>query len=81
MELPGTFNLSAAGYRDIFVWKENADGSFGWARAMGGPNYDVGLGVAVDGGGNVYTTGQFNGTADFDPGPGTVTLSSATGNL
>ena len=34
-------------------------------------------GVAVDGSGNVYTIGNFSGTADFDPGTGTVNLASA----
>ena len=41
---------------------------------------DIGFGVAVDGSGNVYTTGNFDGTADFDPGSGTENLSSAGGS-
>lgn len=48
--------------------------SFQWARQMGGADYDSGNAVAIDASGNVYTSGYFSGTADFDPGPGTATL-------
>ena len=44
---------------------------------MGGPSDDVASGVALDGSGNVYTVGYFAGTADFDPGPGAFSLTSA----
>ncbi|MBD98920.1 MAG: hypothetical protein CMO34_03675 [Verrucomicrobia bacterium] len=43
---------------------------------MGGTNDDLGSSIAVDGLGNVYTTGRFKGTADFDPGAGTQNLIS-----
>jgi hypothetical protein len=35
---------------------------------MGGTGADGGSSVAVDGGGDLYATGYFGGTADFDPG-------------
>lgn len=33
--------------------------------------------MAIDGQRNIYVNGVFNGTADFDPGPGVFTLTSA----
>ncbi|MCP3958308.1 MAG: hypothetical protein GY719_10695, partial [bacterium] len=74
---PGTFNLSSMGVQDIFVVKLDTLGNLVWARAMGSSNQDRGTGIAVDGGGNVYTTGLFFGTVDFDPGPGSLNLTSA----
>lgn len=52
-----------------------------WAKAIGGqPNYSVGDGIALDAAGNVYTTGKFYGTADFDPGPGTFNMTAPSGS-
>ncbi|WYL99987.1 MAG: DUF4347 domain-containing protein [Gloeotrichia echinulata CP02] len=73
----GTANLTSAGSQDIFISKLNSDGSFAWAKKLGGSSLDQGQGIAVDSGGNVYTTGYFFGTADFDPGAGTANLTSA----
>jgi hypothetical protein len=73
---PGTFYLTSAGAGDIFVIKTDAQGHFIWARAMGGDTDDIGLSIALDGEGNIYTIGNFTGLADLDPGPGVFGLSS-----
>jgi hypothetical protein len=46
-----------------------------WAARFGSTNFDNGEQVAVDGSGNVYLTGYFRDTVDFDPGPGMSNLS------
>ena len=46
---------------------------------MGGPAEDVGLDLAVDRAGNIYTTGFFTGTANLVPGPASYNL-TATGD-
>ncbi len=73
----GTFNLTSAGGVDIFISKINASGDFVWAKGMGGTTGDQAISIIADATGNVYTTGSFQGTADFDPGAGTFNLTSA----
>ena len=72
----GVFNLTSAGEQDIFVSKLDSAGNFVWARRMGGADLDRGIGVTVDDSGIVYTTGHFQGSADFDPGAGVFSLTS-----
>ncbi|HEX2617071.1 MAG TPA: T9SS type A sorting domain-containing protein [Flavobacteriales bacterium] len=73
---PGVFLLTA-GHEDIFVLKLEADGDFVWAVAFGtAPDESRGYSIAVDGEANIYVTGYFRGAVDFDPGPGTVELTS-----
>ena len=70
---PGTFNIASSGL-DTFILKLDSDGDFIWAKSMGGTNITIGLDIAVDGAGNVHTTGRFDGTTDFDPGAGVAEL-------
>jgi hypothetical protein len=74
-----TFNLTSAGGDDIFVAKLAGNGNFVWAKCIGGTNGDYGTGITVDSSGNVYTTGYFYGTVDFDPGASISNLTSAGG--
>jgi Ca2+-binding RTX toxin-like protein len=74
---PGVVNLTGAGLDDAFVVTLDADGGFVSASSAGAAETDRGNGIAVDGSGRVYLTGVFNGTVDFDPGPGVVSLTSA----
>jgi hypothetical protein len=73
----GTYNLTSAGSWDIFISKLNASGNFVYAKQLGGNDWNEGPSIVVDPGGNVYTTGNFEGTVDFDPGAGTYNLTSA----
>jgi hypothetical protein len=70
-------NLTSAAFDDVFISKLDTEGNFIWAKSFGGEDSDSGHSIAVDASGNVYTTGSFVETADFDPGVGTSTLVSA----
>jgi len=72
-----TYYLSTAGDADIFISKLDTDGNFIWARKFGGANRDNGMDVAIDASQNVYGTGYFSATADFDTGIGYWPVSSA----
>ncbi len=58
------------GQGDVFLSKFDLNGEFLWARTWGGAGIDKGYEVASDDLGNVYCTGCFRETVDFDPGPG-----------
>jgi hypothetical protein len=72
----GSALLDGATGRDAFVWKLDSAGGYEWARNAG-TTYEVeGSGIAAAADGGVFATGDFRGTADFDPGAGTASLSS-----
>ena len=71
---PDTFLLSAVGNQDVYIQKLNNAGDFIWAKQIGGADYDYGEGICLDLSGNVFVTGSFEGTADFDPGPDSFIL-------
>lgn len=74
----GTVNFTAGtGISDGFVSCLNANGSYSWAAQLGGPSVDVAQSICIDASGNIYTTGRFSGTADFDPSGTTSSLTSA----
>jgi gliding motility-associated-like protein len=77
---PGVFNMTSAGGEDIFVSKLDPSGNFAWARSMGGTDDDNGLSLTVDAAGNVYASGFFSATTDFDPSAGTFNLTPSGGD-
>ncbi|OQP60372.1 hypothetical protein A3860_33880 [Niastella vici] len=78
---PGTgiANVTSIGGADIFIAKYDVSGNYVWAKSIGGTADDDSSSITIDGSGNVYVTGYFRGTADFDPGTGTANLTSAGG--
>jgi hypothetical protein len=68
---PGEVNqttLTSAGTLDVFVAKYDPSGSLLWVTSAGGPDFEQGLGIAIDGVGNSYVTGSFDSEAVFGLG-------------
>jgi hypothetical protein len=71
--------LSSAGSLDAFVLQLGAAFSLSWVRRIGGAGADRATDIARDTNGNLYITGQFTGSVDFDPGAGVSKLASSNG--
>lgn len=77
----GSGNQSSVGVDDIYLVKyASATPSPKWGFRLGSSNNETAAAVAVDKEGNVFVTGYFNNTIDFDPSPsGTYTLDAVSG--
>jgi hypothetical protein len=64
---------------NAFVQKLDSSGNFKWVKTIDGTQHQSGRRIVADAFGNVYITGLFQLTADFDPGPDTFNL-TASGN-
>lgn len=69
-------NITSTGYKDIFVAKYDAAGSYVWAFKLGGDDHDEGFDLILDSYENLVVTGYFYRTSDFDPGASTYNLTS-----
>ncbi len=65
-------------FSNLFISKLDSNGNFIWAKSISGTNEISCGGIAIDDSGNVYTTGGFIGTSDFDPGAGSFTFTPPT---
>jgi hypothetical protein len=75
----GVQNLTANGTsNDIFIAKWDMNGNYVWAKRAGANYNDMGYAIRVDNNGSVYYAGTFAGVVDFDPGTGTVNLTSGS---
>ena len=76
---PDAFDTSFNGWSDGFVAKVDPGGSgLNYATFLGGNWYDEAYGIAVDGAGSVYVTGQTS-SSDFPTTPGAFNTIYNTG--
>jgi gliding motility-associated-like protein len=74
---PGVNNVTPAGYYDAYILKLDPNGDFVWVKRIGGTDYDTGNDLALDNDNNIYLSGSFGPTVDYDPGPGDHTVTSS----
>lgn len=76
----GIDNRTVSGATDAFILKLDASGNYVWASCFSGTGNEQVLGLTVDGSGNVYSTGFWYETCDFDPGAGTYSIQASVTN-
>lgn len=76
----GVMNSTSNGDRDLFVIKLDTLGMYVWHRSIGGTGSDYSTAFCNDNDGNVYSTGWYFNTVDFDPGPGTELHTAVSGS-
>ena len=76
----GVMNLTSIGVSNdianVFVQKLDTNGDLIWVKQFGGIIFNEGQSITIDTAENVYTTGHFEGTVDFDPGVGITNFTS-----
>ena len=76
-----TMNLTAIGFDNVFIQKLDASGNFQWAKQLSALTFINCFSISTDALRNVYATGQFSGTVDFNPGTAIVNLTSNSNDM
>ncbi len=76
----GTIFLQSKGFTDVFVIKLDKDGNYIWAKSFEGAWSSQSTDITVDKNDNIYTTGYFSNSVDFDPSNNIDTLVSIKEN-
>ena len=72
---------SYEGGTGVYISKLNFAGNFVWAKQFQGVGGSWGTSILMDQNEDIYITGRFSGTLDFDPGPNVFSITSNPSNL
>lgn len=67
-----TVNITSGNSSDIFIAKYNPNGGYIWGKTITGTQAKTISAMNIDPSGNIYITGYFSGTVDFDPSSNTA---------
>jgi hypothetical protein len=70
MNQAGTDSVESKGEVDMYIAKYDKNSAYIWSKGIGKTHKDVGCGIAIDNSENIYVTGTFMDTVNFDPGVG-----------
>lgn len=76
---PGVANLTSKGMQDAYIARYDPSGNYVWAIGMGSVKDEFSYSVTTDQNMNIYISGEFSDTADFDPGVGVANIMSTGG--
>jgi hypothetical protein len=71
-----TNNVTSVGGADIYILKLSSAGAFVWVRAIGDNGNDVGTSIKMSDANEIYVTGDFEQTVDFNFGAGTTNMTA-----
>jgi Secretion system C-terminal sorting domain/Beta-propeller repeat len=79
---PGTgtdmhYAAGGSGDQDIYIVKLDPAGNHIWSHSFGSTDQDQGKSITTDALGNIYATGNYRLSVDFDPGSGVANLTTA----
>lgn len=75
----GVVNTTSAGFSDIYLAKYSSAGAYQWVARFGGTGGEFPFALTCDNADNVYVTGDFQNTVDFDPSAATANVTAAAG--
>ncbi|HEV8379070.1 MAG TPA: hypothetical protein VGP99_09485 [Tepidisphaeraceae bacterium] len=74
-----SFDREAVGSDDVYLAKLDSRGDFQFIKTIGGKKQETVVDMVQDDQGNLYLTGNFAKTTDFEPGPGQTLLAAPSG--
>lgn len=75
----GVFSRSSSGSEDAFIHKMDSAGNFLWVKTFGSFFLDRVSSLRLDAAANVYASGYFQGSVDFDPGSSQAIINAVNG--
>jgi hypothetical protein len=72
----GVVEMTSNGAYDSFILKLNSAGELVWVKSVGGTDWDLAESINLDATGNIYVTGSYSATTDFDPGADIAEMTS-----